>query len=240
MALNPSKENPVVNLIANVVLPVFVLKQLSAWSPLYALLLALTFPLGYGLWSYWKSKKINFISLLGLLNTLFTGGFALFKLDGFWFVVKEAAFPLLIGCFVMFSAFSKKPFLRLMLFETGALNTTEILKRINEGNKTSQLLKLFQKGTFFFSLTFFFSAFLNFVLAYRIFTKISLDLSDAEQTALLNQQIADMTWQGYAVIFAPSIVFFFLILFFFFRSLSKLTGLEFDHLIQTDAVAEPK
>ncbi len=234
VSLKPSKENPLVNLVANVVLPVLILKELSAWSPLKALILALAFPLGYGLWSYWKSKRINFISLLGLMNTLFTGGFALFKLDGFWFVVKEAAFPFMIGCFVLFSAFRKQPFLKMMLFETGALNTEEILKRIQESQKTAQLLRLFQKGTFFFSLTFFFSAFLNFVLAYRIFTKISVDLSEAEQTALLNQQIAEMTWQGYAVIFAPSIVFFFLILYFFFRSLSKLTGLDFDHLIQTD------
>ncbi len=234
MSSATSKENPLFNLAANVVIPVLVLKQLSSWSPLYALLLALAFPLGYGLWSYWTSQKINLISLLGLLNTLFTGGFALFKLDGFWFVIKEAAFPFLIGCFVLFSSFRQKPFLKMMLFETGALNTDEILKRVQDSQKSQQLLRLFQKGTFFFSLTFFFSAFLNFVLAFRIFTKISPDLSEAEQTTLLNQQIADMTWQGYAVIFAPSIVFFFLILYFFFRSLSKLTGLEFDSLIQTD------
>lgn len=229
-----SKENPIVNLLANVVLPVFILNKLSAQAPVFSLLLALSFPLGYGFWSYWQTKKINFISLLGLLNTLFTGGFALLRLEGIWFAVKEAGFPFLIGCFVLASSFRKQPFLKMMLFETGALNADEITKRTDTPDQQSRLQKLFQTGTFFFSLTFFFSALLNFLLAYRIFTKIPAELSDADKAALLNQQIAEMTWQGYVVIFAPSIVFFFLILFFFFRTLSQITGLKFDDLVKTD------
>lgn len=228
------KENPLINLLANVVLPVFILNKLSAQAPVFSLLLALSFPLGYGLWSYYQTKKINFISLLGLLNTLFTGGFALLRLEGIWFAVKEAGFPFLIGCFVLASSFRKQPFLKMMLFETGALNSDEILKRTETHEEKHRLQRLFQKGTFFFSLTFFFSALLNFLLAYRIFTKIPTDLPEAEKALLLNQQIAEMTWQGYVVIFAPSIVFFFLILFFFFRALSRITGLKFDDLVKNE------
>jgi uncharacterized BrkB/YihY/UPF0761 family membrane protein len=127
----------------------------------------------------------------------------------------------------------------MMLFETGALNSDEILNRVKQHHKTPELHKLFQKGTFYFSLTFFFSALLNFLLAYRIFSKIPTDLLEDEKTRILNEQIAEMTWQGYVVIFVPSIVFFFLILFFFFRSLSKLTGLKFDDLIKTENSAPP-
>lgn len=232
MSKKPMQENPLINLLANVALPVFILNKLSARSPVGALVLALAFPLGYGVWSYLKTKKINFISLLGLLNTLFTGGFALLQLEGIWFAFKEAAFPLLIGCFVLVSSFRKEPFLKTMLLETGALNSEEILNRTQEHHQGSALQKLFQKSTFLFSLTFFFSALLNFLLAYRIFTEIPASLGEAEKASLLNQQIAEMTWQGYVVIFVPSIVFFFSILFFFFRKLSKLTGLKFDDLIK--------
>ncbi len=227
-------ENPLANLIANVALPVFILNKLSGKAPVAALLIALAFPLGYGIWSYYQSKKINFISLLGLMHTLFTGGFALLKLEGIWFAVKEAAFPALIGCFVFASSFRLEPFLKMMLFETGALNVQSIADRIQERNTSQQLTQLFQRATFFFSLTFFFSAFLNFILAYRIFTKIPQDISEQAQAEMLNQQIAEMTWQGYLVIFTPSIVFFFLILFFFFRSLTKITGLTFDELLKED------
>ncbi len=235
MSKKAPQENPLINLIANVALPVFILNKLSAKSPVGALVLALAFPLGYGLWSYIKTKKVNFISVLGLLNTLFTGGFALLQLEGLWFAVKEAAFPFLIGCFVLASSFRKEPFLKTMLLETGALNSEEILKRTHEPKIRASLQKLFQKSTFFFSLTFFFSALLNFLLAYRIFTKIPVDLDEAAKASLLNQQIAEMTWQGYVVIFVPSIVFFFLILFFFFRTLAKLTGMKFDDLIKSEA-----
>jgi hypothetical protein len=235
MSKKKENENPVLNLLANVVLPVFILNKLSSQMPVGALLLALSFPLGYGLWSYLKTQKINFISILGLLNTLFTGGFALMKLEGIWFAVKEAGFPFLIGCFVLASSFRKEPFLKMMLLETGALNSDDILKKIQSTHQTEALKKLFQKATFFFSLTFFFSALLNFLLAYRIFTKIPPTLSEEAQSDLLNQQIAEMTWQGYVVIFAPSVIFFFLILFFFFRSLSKMTGLRFDDLIKNES-----
>ena len=232
--MKTKQENPLINLIANVGLPVFILNKLSTKAPMPALLLALAFPLGYGLWSYWQTKKVNFISLLGLANTLFTGGFALLKLEGIWFVIKEAAFPFLIGCFVLISSFRAQPFLKMMLLETGALNSDEIMSRVQQNQKTLELHKLFQKGTFYFSLTFFFSALLNFLLAYRIFSKIPTDLLEDEKTRILNEQIAEMTWQGYVVIFVPSIVFFFLILFFFFRTLSRLTGLNFDDLIKTE------
>lgn len=233
--MKQKQENPIINLIANVVLPVFILNKLSAKAPMPALFLALAFPLGYGLWSYWQTKKVNFISLLGLANTLFTGGFAILKLEGIWFVVKEASIPFLIGCFVLISSFRSQPFLKMMLFETGALNSDEILRRVQENQKTSELHKLFQKGTFYFAFTFFFSALLNFLLAFRIFSNIPKDLLEDEKTRILNEQIADMTLQGYIVILAPSIVFLFLILFFFFRSLSRLTGLKFDDLIKTES-----
>lgn len=227
------QENPVINILANVVLPVFILNKLSSKLPMAALLLALAFPLGYGLWTYWQTRKLNFISLLGFLNTSFTGGFALLHLEGLWFAFKEAGFPFLIGCFVLASSFRKEPFLKTMLFETGALNTTAILERMHLSSEALQ--RLFQRATLFFSFTFFFSALLNFILAYRIFEKIPANLLETERTTILNEQIARMTWQGYVVIFVPSILFFFLILFFFFRSLSRLTGLSFDELVKTES-----
>lgn len=231
MALS-TKENPFVNLLANVVLPVFILNKFSSSHPLAALAVALSLPLAYGLWSFYQSKKINFISLLGLLNTLFTGGFALLKLEGMWFAVKEAGFPFLIGCFVLFSAFGETPFLQMLMFDTGLLNAEDINTRIRDQGASNAFKSLLKKTTFLFSLTFFFSALLNFLLAYHIFQKIPVELTEAQHADMLNQQIASMTWQGYVVIFLPSILLFFALMFFFFRSLSKLTGLPFDKLVK--------
>ena len=108
----PAKENAFLNLIFNIALPVFILNKLSKTiGPLNALILALAFPLAYGAYDLIKRKKVNAFSILGLLNVSLTGGLALMGLNGFWFAVKEAAFPALVGCFVLGSAFTKKPFI---------------------------------------------------------------------------------------------------------------------------------
>jgi hypothetical protein len=226
------KENPLISILANVVLPVFILNKLSSQSPLVALVIAMAFPLGYGGYSFIRNKKINFISVLGILNTLFTGGFAILKLDGIWFAVKEAGFPLLIGVFVLFSSFGKSPFLKLILLDSGALNTDDLYKAIKEKSVDLDFTKLVQRFTLYFSTSFFLSAFLNFVLALRIFKKIPKDITEIAQTEMLNQQIADMTWQGYVVIFIPSILVLFVTFFFFFRKLTALTGLPFEKLVK--------
>lgn len=227
----PPKENPLINIVVNVVLPVVILNKLSAQNAKIALLLALSFPLGYGIVSFIRTKKVNFVSLLGLLNTLFTGGFALLKLEGIWFAVKEAAFPLLIGLFVLASSFRDTPFLKFILFDSGALNTEDITQSVESKNRGVEFRQLFKQFTLFFSCTFFFSALLNFILAVRIFKPISTTLAEEKQVEILNQQIADMTWQGYAVIFIPSLAILFVILFFFFRKLSKITEIPFEKLV---------
>lgn len=232
MSKKIQQENPLINLLANVVLPVFILNKFSSKAPVIALIVALLLPLSYGFWSFFQTKKVNFISLLGLLNTLFTGGFALLQLEGIWFAFKEAGFPFLIGCFVLASSFREQPFLKMMLFDTGALNTEDIAAATQKHQTESAFLDLLKRATLFFSFTFFFSALLNFVLAYRIFVQIPTDLPEIQRSEILNQQIATMTWQGYVVIFVPSIVLFFVILFFFFRKLSQLTGLKFDQLVK--------
>lgn len=226
-----SKENPLISIVANVVLPVFLLNKLSSQNPLIALLVALAFPLGYGIFSFIRDKRVNFISVLGLLNTLFTGGFALLKLEGIWFAVKEAAFPLLIGIFVFFSSFGRSPFLKFILFDSGALKTEHLFKVVEDMQLKDPFVRLVKTFTIYFSFSFFLSAILNFVLAIRIFKPISSELSEAVQNETLNQQIADMTWQGYIVIFIPSIVVLFITFFLFFKKLNKLTGLTFETLM---------
>jgi len=228
-----TKDNPLMNLIANVVLPVFIINRFSSKAPIPALLIALSLPMGYGIWSFVKSKKLNFISVLGLINISVTGTFALLQLEGMWFIFKEGCFPFLIGLFVFISSFRDQPFLKMMLVDTGALNTEEIDAKLRELGKETEMQRLVQRATMFFSFTFLFSATMNVLVALRTFTKIPVDLNSAQHSEMLNQQIATMTWKGWVMIFGPSIGLFFVILYFFFRSLTKLTGIPFDKLVKS-------
>lgn len=225
------------NLLIDILLPVMILNKLSPYlgerGPLLALLLAVALPLGHGLYDFVRERKINWLSLLGLLNVLLTGGFALMKLEGFWFAVKEASFPALIGIFVFISTFTKKPLFSFFLNQPGIFSMDLIQQKLEERNNQEGFQQLIRKCTLFFSGTFFISAFLNFVLAIRVFKEIPIGLSENEKADLLNSQIADMTWMGYVIIALPLMVITTTLFYYCLRSLSKLTDLTLNELMNT-------
>jgi hypothetical protein len=90
------KENPLINLLFNIVLPALILSKLSSETrlgPFWGFIVALSIPLLYGIYDFAKRSKTNLISVLGFISILLTGGLGLLKVDGFWFAVKEAAIP---------------------------------------------------------------------------------------------------------------------------------------------------
>ncbi|MCB0422101.1 MAG: hypothetical protein KDD61_13975 [Bdellovibrionales bacterium] len=229
-----NKENPLLDIIFNVVLPVLALKKLSPLlgekGPLLALLIGLAIPIVYGAYDYFSKKKTNYLSIFGFANVLMTGGFALMKMEGYWFAVKEAAFPALIGIAVLISAFTTKPFMKTMAINPNVLDLPLIHNLLSSKGNEKAFGKLLKKSTLLLSSSFFMSAFLNFVLAQSIFTPIDSALSEAQQTTLLNEQIAEMTWKGYVVIALPLMLFMIGILVHLFRGITNLTGLSFSQL----------
>ena len=214
-----------------------ILNKLSPYlgehGPFYALLLAISLPLGHGLFDLVKEKKVNWLSLLGLLNVLLTGGFALLKLEGIWFAVKEAGFPSLIGIFVFFSSFSKKPLFSFFLNQPGVFSLELIEEKLQEYGNQVQYDQLIKKCTLLFSGTFFLSAVLNFVLAIRIFKPIPTGITESEAADIVNKQIADMTWLGYVVIALPLMVITTSLFYYCLRNLSKLTQLSINDLMRS-------
>jgi hypothetical protein len=231
-----NKNNKVwMNLLLDIILPVMILNKLSPHlgenGPLYALLLAISLPLAHGIYSFILEKKVNWLSLLGLINVSLTGGFALLKLHGSWFSLKEASFPLLIGIFVLFSSFSKKPFFSFFLNQPGLFSFEKIQHRLLEHNNLASYDRLIRKCTISFSATFFLSALLNFVLAIRIFTDIPPHLSENAKAEILNAQIAEMTWMGYIVIALPLMILTTAIFYYCLKQLSLMTHMSINELM---------
>lgn len=231
------------NLLLDIALPVMILNKLSPYlgenGPLYALLLAISLPLGHGLYDFIKEKKINWLSLLGLFNVLLTGGFALMRLEGIWFAVKEASFPALIGIFVFFSSFTKKPLFSFFLNQPGLFPQELINTRLQELNNQESFNSLIKRCTLYFSGTFFLSALLNFWLAMRIFKNIPAGLSENEKADMLNTQIADMTWMGYVVIALPLMIITTSLFYYCLRNLSRLTQLSLNELMGQPTESPP-
>ena len=224
------------NIILDIALPVLILNKLSKHlgenGPLIALILAVSLPLGHGLYDLLKEKKVNWVSLLGLFNVLLTGGFALLQLEGLWFAVKEASFPALIGIFVFFSSFTKKPLFRFFVEQPSLFDISAIQSRLQEKQLQENYEKLLSVSTIYFSGTFFLSALLNFLLAINIFTKIPEHLAENEKAEMLNSQIADMTWMGYVVIALPLMVITTSIFYYCLRKLSSMTDLSLNEMTQ--------
>ena len=232
------RENPLFNLLFNILIPVVILNKghslLGNNKGVLILLLALAFPLFYGFFDFIKNKRKNIVSVFGTLNVLFTGGLALYKLDGIWFAVKEAAFPLLLGVFVAVSAYTKKNFFEYLIRHSHLFKWNLIEEKTKALSSINHLKTLFKKATLMFSTSFFISAVLNFILALYIFSeKTTEGISSIEKEILLNQKIADMTWLGFVVIGLPMTVFAIGIFWWFLKQLTKITHLSMEQIIIT-------
>ncbi|WP_299270768.1 VC0807 family protein [uncultured Psychrosphaera sp.] len=220
------KPNVFLELIVNVVIPSLILMKLSDASSLgsvNALIFALLFPLTYGLYDLIKYKSFNFISLLGFLSTLLTGGIGLFELDVQWLAVKEAAIPSAIGFVVFLSGFSNKPIIAKMLLNPVIFNLNLIYDSLAKLNNTAQFKSKVNSANHYLSITFVFSAAMNYWLAKWIVTSPT-------GTVEFNQELGEMTMLSYPIIAIPSFIMLIAILFYVVKTMEKLTSLPLDKL----------
>ncbi|NQY87261.1 MAG: MFS transporter [Colwellia sp.] len=222
--------NTFLELIFNIVIPSVILMKLSGGEYLgsvYALVVALFFPLGYGLYDFIKNKSMNFISLLGFLSTLLTGGIGLFELDVEWLAIKEAAIPLAIGLVTLMSSFWGKPLIAKILLNPILFNLDLIYQTLSNQGKTDKFKAKIQRANHLLAITFVFSATMNYLLAKWI-------VVSPAGTTKFNEQLGEMTMLSYPVIAIPSMVMLGAIIFYVVKSLMKLTGLKWEQILNSE------
>lgn len=222
--------NTLLELIFNIAIPSIILMKLSGEEYLgsvTALILALAFPIAYGLYDFIKNKSMNFISLLGFLSTLLTGGIGLFELDVEWLAIKEAAIPSAIGLVVFISGFWGKPLIAKILLNPLLFNLDLIYDSLANKNKTHEFKTKINRANHLLSITFVFSATMNYLLAKWI-------VVSPAGTAQFNEELGEMTMLSYPVIAIPSMIMLFAIMFYVVRSVMKLTGLTLEEILHAD------
>lgn len=230
---SPGGEHTLLSLLCNIILPVVVLRQLTArWGAGPALLFALAFPLAYGAWDLMKRRKANPFSILGLVNVLITGSLAWAGVTGFWFAVKEAAFPFLIGLFILISSWTKKPAMELLFLNDNLFQVDLLKQRLRERGTEAGFAGTMRRATRWLAVSFFLSAVTNFFLASRIFVPAEEGLDVAARSVLVNHQLARMTQWSLGVILVPSIIFMTVILYFMIRRVREYTGLTDDEFMR--------
>lgn len=234
----PQRENIFINLGCTLVAPALILSKLSAddrLGPVVALIIALSFPIGYGVWDFLQRKKFNFLAGIGFASTLLTGGFALAELDGLWFAVKEASVPAVIGLMVLISMKSKRPLIREFIYNDQVIDVAKVNAALDERAAHPAFEKLLASAGWLVTASFFVSAALNYVLARWILTAPA---GTPEFTA----QLGSMQWWSWPVIVVPSTGMMMVALFRLLGGIKKLTGLELEQVFhaQPEKPAEKK
>jgi hypothetical protein len=214
-------ENLWLNLGFNAIAPALVLSFLSdsrRLGPTYALILALLFPLGYGVWDLRRRRTWNLFSLVGVVGTLLTGGLGLLKMDGFWFAVKEAAVPVVLGAAIPLSLRTRQPLVRTLLYNEQVLNTPRIQEALIQRGNVSRFEALLAWASWVLGATLLASAVVNFALAWWL-------LPGQSGTDEFNRQLAKLQFWSWPGTFIPVSAGMFLALFRLLKGLEELTGL---------------
>jgi hypothetical protein len=226
--LEVQKDNPFYNIICSFVIPSVVLSQLSDHSklgPVYALILAILFPLGFGLYEAFVFKKASFVSILGFISTALTGGFGLMELSGIWFACKEASVPAIIAILLITSIKTDKPLVKTFLYNDKVINVDLVHEALAKKSNEDKFDRLLLVTTWMLAGSFVLSSILNFGLAMVL-------LKSTAGTPEFNKELGTMTALSYPVIVVPSMICTFGALWWLLSGIKKLTDLTLEEIFK--------
>lgn len=238
---NKQQDNPLANIMWNVLIPIVALSFLGKdgdkfWhvGPVYGMLIAVSLPVIYGIHHLIKTKKPNFFSILGVVSILLTGGIAImaYRDNGtvdeqapLWFALKEAAIPFVFGITILISHWTKTPLVRVFLYNPDFFNIPVIEKRVEEKQNTAGYKKLLFSGTLLLAGSFFLSMIMNYFLAMYFLNGNTGSQED------FNDGVAKLTGWGFAVIGVPMLVILMITMWRFVSGLRNLTGMDNEEIL---------
>ncbi len=210
-----------------IILPTMILKKLSGdaqLGPTWSLVLALSLPLGFAIYNFYKEKKFGLVPILGFVNILLTGVIGLFKLPTEYIAIKEAAVPLVIGVATLISLKTPYPLVKTFLYNDMVMQTDKIEAALDQNNQQKAFEKVLTNATYMIAFSFLVSTILNYTLAKIIVTEPS-------GTEAFNDQLGTMTLYSYPVIVIPCMVITIYAMFYLFKSIKKLTSLNLEEIL---------
>ncbi len=217
------RENLLLGILINVVIPSLILSKLSGTlTEVGALILALSLPLCYGIYEMILAQKLSFFSVIGIVSILLTGGVGLLKLPSEYLAIKEALIPGLLGLCIFISIWTPFPVIRSLL--QSGLDFDAVDKKLHEHKKNIEFDSVLTKATLIFSLSFFVSSILNFLLAKWI-------VVSPTGSSAFNEELGRMTLLSYPVIVVPSFLIMMVMAYYVISKLTKLTGISIEDLM---------
>ncbi|WP_323814660.1 VC0807 family protein [Cellvibrio sp. NN19] len=223
----PKKESFLANLLMNIVIPTLILTKLSGDEYLgatWGLIIALAFPISYGLRDFLINKKVNVFSALGVVSVLLTGGLSLLHLDPKYFAIKEAAIPGLLGIATLISIKTRYPLVKTFIYNDKVLKIQKVDDALQHYGTQKPFERTLNNASLLIAGSFFLSSALNYILAKII-------LVSQPGTAEFNAELGKMTALSYPVIALPMMLIMMGTLFYVFRSIRLLTHLTLEEVI---------
>ena len=222
------RENPLLSLGLNIVIPVIVLMRFSGeeWlGPVYGLIVALAFPVGYGLYDFAVRRRFNLYSVLGFAGVLMIGVIGLFELPVEWVAIKEAAIPFITGAAVVISMRTRYPLVKTILHKV--IDVDAVYDALKRRGSVDAYERRVDVATYVVAFGLLVSTILNYVLA-RVVV-----VSDPGTTAF-NEELGRMTALSFPVIAVPSITILGVALYYLVSGIRKETGLKFSEISKTE------
>lgn len=224
----PKKHSMLANLGFNIVIPTLILSKLSSdeyLGPVLGVVVALAFPVVYGLRDYVQAHKPNLFSIIGVISVLLTGGMSLLKLDPQYIAIKEAAVPTLLGIATLISIYTPYPLVRTFLFNDQVMQVDKVHAALEQRNAVAAFERHLTMASYMVAGSFFLSGVLNYVLAKRI-------LVSPPGSTELAQELGKMTALSFPVIAVPCTLVLAGTLYYLLSSIQKLTQLTLEEIFQ--------
>lgn len=215
------------NLAFNILIPVVILTNASGeeyLGPAWSIVVALAFPIGYGLWDLKQSGKVNAFSILGIVSVLLTGGISLLELPAEYIAIKEATIPGLIGIAVLITQRTSKPLVKILVLNDQIINWPKLNQALEASGNEQAFNGKVAISSYIVAASFFLSSALNYILAKVI-------LVSPPGTSEYTEELGKMTAWSYPVIVIPSMIMLMAALWFLFKQIKKLTGKELDEFL---------
>ena len=208
------------NLLFNIVIPVVILTRFSdaeSLGPTWSIIIALAFPISYGVWDLRESGKFNPFSILGVVSVLLTGGISLLRLDPQYLAIKEAAIPGLIGLAVLISQRTPYPLVKTLILNAQLIRVRSLYEALDQAGRRHLFERRLAGASMIVAGSFFLSSLLNYILARMI-------VVSQPGTTEYSEELGRMTALSYPVIALPSMIVLMGAIWFVFSQIGRLTG----------------
>ncbi len=225
-----------------VLAPVIILNNCSTDGPklwelgtAWALVVALSLPIVYGLYRFVTARKVDPIVFLGLFSTILTGVVSLYANTGdgaairpdtpWWYAAKEGLVSLVLGAAMLVSTKGEGSLLRAFIYSDSLFDVQAIEQAVATHGNYTAYERILSRSSLYTAGSLFVSAVANFGLVLYFLLPV-LELPEAEQAVAYNYAVGSITWWGYVIIGVPLTGTLIWVIFYLMRALSGLTGLS--------------